>query len=373
MSVLVWLVIAGLIFVNALYVAAEFAAVGARRNRVRLLAQEGDSRAAWVLPIVEDGPSLDRYIAACQIGITFSSLVLGAFGQAALAPRLSPLLADLGRWDDLVAQGIAAAVVLIGLTSLQVILGELLPKSLALQFPSRTLLYTVSPMRVSLRLFTWFIWLLNGSGLLLLRLLRAPQVSHRHIHSPEEIDLLIAESRDGGLFEPDEQRRLHQALRLSMYPVSRVMVPKERVVAIAVDRPFDEAAAQIVDSPYTRLPVYRGSSDRIVGVLQTKDVALAAATRNGEPRVEELMRPAVEVPASTRADQLLTILRERRTQQAIVVDESGAMTGLVTIEDVLEEVFGEVSDEFKGGEPRRTPPRRLRIHAPSLRRKGGAP
>jgi putative hemolysin len=371
MSVLVWVVIAALIFINALYVAAEFAAVGTRRNRVRLLAQEGDRRAAWVLPIVEDGPSLDRYVAACQIGITFASLVLGAVGQATLARSLAPVLSDLGGWDELVAQSIATIVVLVILTSLQVILGELLPKSLALQFPSRVLLYTVPPMRASLRLFAWFIWLLNGSGLALLRLLRAPQVSHRHIHSPEEIDLLIAESRDGGLLEPDEQRRLHQALRLSMYPVSRVMVPKERVVAIDVERSFEEAVSAIVESPYTRLPVYRDAPDQVVGVLQTKDVALAAATHDGEPRIEELMRPLVAVPASTRADQLLTILRERRSQQAIVLDETGAMAGLVTIEDVLEEVFGEVSDEFKGGEPRRAPARRLRLHGPSLRRKDG--
>ncbi len=371
MIALVVLVIATLIAVNALYVAAEFAAVGSRRNRVRLLAQEGDRRAAWVLPVIEDVAGLDRYVAACQIGITFSSLVLGAFGQATLARDLGPLLAGLGSFGEVVAQSTAALVVLIGLSSLQVILGELLPKSLALQFPTRSLLVTVPAMRGSLRLFSGFIWLLNGSGLLLLKLLHAPRLAHRHIHSPEEIELLIAESRDGGLLEPDEQRRLHQALRLSVYPVSRVMVPRDKVVAVDSGSAFADVVDAILQTPYTRLPVIAGDGTP-VGMLQTKDVALAATTSGSDARLEDVMRPAVVVPASTRADELLTILRERRSQQAVVVDEHGVMAGLVTIEDVLEEVFGEVGDEFKGDQAQADARRRrLRLGAPRLRKPGG--
>jgi CBS domain containing-hemolysin-like protein len=370
MSPATWFVIALLILVNALYVAAEFSIVGTRRNRVRILAEDGDRRAAWALPIMEDGARVDRYVAACQIGITFSSLVLGAFGQATLARDLAPMLEELGSASSVAAQSVAALVVLLFLTALQVVLGELLPKSLALQFPTRTLQTTVTPMRGSLWLFAPFIWLLNGSGVILLKLLRATQVSHRHIHSPEEIDLLIAESRDGGLLEPDEQRRLHQALRLSMYPISRVMVPAERVEAIDAGRPFDEVVGEVIASPYTRLPVYRGDRGNVVGMLQTKEVALAVATGGEGPRLDDLLRPAVSVPASMRADQLLALLRERRSQQAVVVDEGGRLAGLVTLEDVLEEVFGEVSDEFKGGEPEvaRRGARALRLprrrHAP---------
>ncbi len=369
------LVVVGvLVLVNALYVAAEFSAVGARRNLVRLLAQDGDRRAGWVLPVIEDVAGLDRYVAACQIGITFSSLILGAFGQATLARDLAPLFTGLGWLGETAAQSTAAAVVLIALTSLQVILGELLPKSLALQFPTRTLLLTVPPMRVSLRLFAGFIWLLNGSGLLFLRLFRAPRVAHRHIHSPEEIDLLIVESRDGGLLEPDEQRRLHQALRLSMYPVSRVMVPRDEVVAVDLASPFADVVDVIVESPYTRLPVYSGAGRRVVGMLQTKDVAFAATTLGADARLEDVMRSAVTVSASTRADDLLTVLRERRSQQAVVVDEHGALAGLVTLEDVLEEVFGEVGDEFKGDEAQvAAARRRVRLPAPRLRHRKKLP
>lgn len=368
MSPFTWAVIALLIAVNALYVAAEFAAVGTRRSRIRMLAQDGDARATWVLPIVEDAARLDRYVAACQIGITFSSLVLGAFGQATLARDLAPALEGLGGWGEAAAQGVAAFLVLLLLTTLQVILGELLPKSLALQFPTRALMLTVPPMRASLRAFAPFIWLLNGSGILLLRLLRAPQVSHRHIHSPDEIDLLIVESRDGGLLEPDEQRRLHQALRLSMYPVSTVMVPAAQVAAIDADVPLAEVVGEVVESPYSRLPVYRGSRDNVIGLLQTKEVALAVAKGMTEDtRLDDLLRPIVRVSASTSADRALTILREGRSQQAVVTDEHGSMVGLVTLEDVLEEVFGEVGDEFKGGTAARAP-RRRRLTALRLRR-----
>ncbi len=364
MNPVAWLIVALLVFVNAFYVAAEFAAVGTRRNRIRMLAQDGDARAGWVLPIVEDPAKLDRYVAACQIGITVSSLMLGAFGQATLARDLAPLLEDLGGWSEAAAQGLAALVVLLALTGLQVILGELLPKSLALQFPTRALMLTVAPMRASLQVFRPFIWLLNGSGILLLRLLRAPQDSHRHIHSPEEIDLLIVESRDGGLLEPDEQRRLHQALRLSMYPVSTIMVPAAQVAALDAGLPFTQVVEEIAASPYSRLPVYRGSRDNVVGMLQTKDVAVAAARGPAAGvRLEDLMRPVVRVGASTSADQVLTILREGRGQQAIVTDDHGGMAGIVTLEDVLEEVFGEVGDEFKGGAEARPPRRRL----PALR------
>lgn len=369
MSPFTWAVIALLITVNALYVAAEFAAVGTRRSRIRMLAQDGDARATWVLPIVEDAARLDRYVAACQIGITFSSLVLGAFGQATLARDLAPALEGLGGWGEAAAQGLAALIVLLVLTTLQVILGELLPKSLALQFPTRALMLTVPPMRASLRVFAPFIWLLNGSGILLLRLLRAPQVSHRHIHSPEEIDLLIVESRDGGLLEPDEQRRLHQALRLSMYPVSTVMVPAAQVAAIDADLPLAEVVGEVVESPYSRLPVFRGSRDNVIGQLQTKEVALAVARgTTGDTLLDDLLRPIVRVSASTSADRALTILREGRSQQAVVTDEQGRMVGLVTLEDVLEEVFGEVGDEFKGGSAARSPRRR---RSPALRLRRG--
>jgi putative hemolysin len=367
MTAFVGLVIFFLIAVSALYVLAEFAAVSVRRSQLRQLAEEGSTLASSLLPIVEDAGKLDQYIAASQIGITISSLGLGFYGQATLAVWLAPLFEQWAGLQTITAQSTSALVVLIGLTILHMVLGELVPKSLALQYPTQSALYTLLPMRWSLKLFSWFIVVLNGSGIALLRLLGVSQLSHRHIHSPEEIELLIAESRDGGLLEPDEQRRLHRALRLGMLPVRQLMVPQIQVSAIDIDTPIDELLRKLTDSFYTRLPIYRDAPDNTIGMLHAKDVAMHYA-EHGSITIEKLIRPITIIPENMTADRLLPLLRERRTHQAIVVDEFGRVTGLVTLEDVLAEVLGELSDEFKAGQLR--PDRLLdgRVRLPGLMR-----
>lgn len=368
MTLSVWVVLLCLIAVNALYVLAEFGSVSVRHTRIRQLAAEGHGLASRLLPVLEDTGALDRYIAACQFGITWSSLVLGAYGQVTLAAHLVPLLERWGGLREVVAQSTAAAVVLVSLTALQVVLGELVPKSLALQYPTQVALYTVLPMRWSLALYAWFLTLLNGSGLAILKLLGIPQGRHRHIHSPEEIVLLIAESRDGGLLEPDEHRRLHQALQLSVRPARHLMVPRLRMASLDVDTPTGGVLQRVIESPYTRLPVYRGSPDNVIGMLHTKDLAVQYAEHGRIPPLEGVMRPIMSVPESMRSDRLLKFLRDQRTHQALVVDEFGAAAGLVTLEDVLAELLGEVPDEFKAGQPQ---PERLpdgRVRLPGLLR-----
>jgi magnesium and cobalt exporter, CNNM family len=346
-----WVIIVLLIVLTGLYVAAEFAAVSARRSRLRRLAEDGDAWAARLLPVLEDPRALDRYIAASQVGITLCSLILGAYGQATLAPRLMPLVGRFERLQPSTVESASAAIVLIFLTTLAVILGELVPKSLALQNPTRTALFTVLPMQWSIRVFSWSIALLNGSGVLLLRALRLPSTGHRHVHSPEEIALLIAESRDGGLLEPQEQVRLHRALRLGLRSARQLMVPRSRLAAIDAALPFDEVLRVVAVSPYSRLPVFRGSIDNIVGILHTKDVVMRYV-RGGGLSVAALMRPIVRVPDTMPADRLLTFLRERRSHQALVVDVSGSVVGLITLEDVVGELLGGVADEFKSVQAR---------------------
>lgn len=348
-----WAVIALLILLTALYVAAEFAAVSARRSRLRRLAEDGNALAARLLPVLDDPRELDRYIAASQVGITLSSLILGAYGQAVLGPRVTPLFADLAGLDDQAAASTAAAVVLIVLTTLAVILGELVPKSLALQDPTRTALATVLPMQWSLRAFAWSIALLNGSGVLLLRILRVPATGHRHVHSPEEIELLIAESRDGGLLEPEEQVRLHRALRLGLRTARQLMVPRDRLAAIEVSLPFDEVLRSVAESPYSRLPVYQDALDNVVGILHTRDLAIHFVQSDAPASIASLMRPIVRVADTMPADRLLAFLRERRSHQALVLDVQGKLAGLITLEDVLSELLGGVSDEFKQAGRRR--------------------
>lgn len=370
---LAWAIIALLILFTALYVAAEFAAVSARRSRLRRLAEDGNLLAARILPVLEDPRELDRYIAASQVGITLSSLILGAYGQATLAPRIAPLFERFGPMQADTAQSTSAVFVLICLTTLAVILGELVPKSLALQNPTVTALATVLPMQWSMRAFSWSIALLNGSGVLLLKLLGVPATGHRHVHSPEEIALLIAESRDGGLLEPQEQVRLHRALRLGLRSARQLMVPRARLAVIDAELPFDEVLKIVAASPYSRLPVYRGSIDSIIGILHIKDV-VTRYVQAGALTVTALLRPIVSVPESMPADRLLAFLRERRSHQALVVDVQGAVAGLITLEDVVAELLGGVADEFKTMQvrPIRLSDGRLRIPG-SMRLEQAAP
>lgn len=359
---LAWVIITLLILLTALYVAAEFAAVSARRSRLRRMAEDGHVLAARILPVLDDARELDRYIAASQVGITLSSLILGAYGQAALAPRIEPLLVRFGGMQPPAAESTAAAAVLVFLTTLAVILGELVPKSVALQNPTGTVLFTVLPMQWSIRAFSWSITLLNGSGVLLLRLFGVPSTGHRHVHSPEEIDLLIAESRDGGLLEPQEQVRLHRALRLGLRTARQLMVPRARLAVLDAALPFDEVLRIVAGSPYSRLPVFRGSVDNIIGILHIKDV-VTSYVKTATMSVASLLRPIVRVPETMPADRLLAFLRERRSHQALVVDTANAVVGLITLEDVVAELLGGVADEFKSVEsrPLRLSDGRLRI------------
>lgn len=345
------LVVTALILFNALYVAAEFAAVSVRRSRIRQLADDGNPLASWLLPVLESPAALDRYIAACQIGITLSSLILGAYAQATIAVWLTPAFIGLGGMQEAAAQSTSAAAVLLVLTVAQVIFGELVPKSLALQHPTHTALYTLLGMVPSQWVYRPFIKWLNGTGLLLLRLMGAPPHGHRHIHSPEEIELLIAESRDGGLLEPDEHRRLQRALRLNLRQARQLMVPRLKISALDISTPINSVIEVVARSPYSRLPVYRDSIDNIVGLLHTTDLVRWLVGDTPSETLAALIRPMASVHESVTADRVLKQLRERKSQLALVVDEHGGTAGLITLEDVLSELLGDVGDEFKPGEP----------------------
>ena len=345
------LVVAALILINAVYVGAEFAAVSARRSRIQQLADDGHPLAAWLLPLIESPADLDRYIAACQIGITLSSLVLGAFAQRTIAVWVEPFFVEWGGLQGVAAQSTSAAVVLLILTVAQVIFAELVPKSLALQYPTQAALYTLIPMLPSLWLYRPFIKWLNGSGLLLLRLLGSPSQSHRHIHSPDEIELLIAESRDGGLLEPDEHRRLQRALRLNLRQAKQLMVPRRKVSAIDINTSLAEVIPLVAESPYSRLPVYRDTVDNILGMLHTKDLVRWIVNGARDESLASLLRPIASVHESVTVDKVVRELRERRSHLALVVDEFGGTAGLLTLEDVLSELLGDVGDEFKAGDP----------------------
>jgi CBS domain containing-hemolysin-like protein len=344
------LVVAALILVNAVYVAAEFAAVSARRSRIRQLAENKNRLACWLIPILDTPASLERYIAACQIGITVAGLALGAYAQATIATALTPWIIRTGIQASTAGEA-SIAIVLLLLTTAQVIFAELVPRSLALRYPTNAALYAVIPMAPSMWLYRPFITWLNATGLLLRRLIGAPPKAHRHIHSPEEIELLIAESRDGGLLEPDEHLRLRRALRLNLRQAKQLMVPRPAISAIDITTPLDQVIRLVTQSPYSRLPVYRDSIDNIMGMLHTKDLVRSLVGGTPGATLETIIRPIASVHESVTVDRVLRHLRERRTHQALVVDEFGGTSGLITLEDVLAELLGDVGDEFKSGEP----------------------
>jgi CBS domain containing-hemolysin-like protein len=328
-------------------VAAEFAAVGVRRSRLRRLCEDGNATAARLLPVVEDPQRLNRYIAASQVGITLSGLVLGAYADAVISPRVAPLIV---RWSPIApndGESLASVLVLVSLTTLSVIVGEMVPKTIALRYPTGTALKTARPMLWSARMYAWFIVILDRSAAALRGLLRIPTATHRHVHSPEEIGLLIAESRDGGLLEPQEQVRLHRALRLGLRNAQQLMVPRARLAALDLNTPLSDVLRIVATSPYSRLPVFRRTLDDVVGILHTKDVVTYFLERGKSGTLAGLVRPVLRVPAAMPADRLLGFLREKRSHQALVVDASNAIIGLITLEDVLGELLGSVPDEFK--------------------------
>lgn len=339
MSATVWVVLAILIAANALYVAAEFGAVSVRRSRVRRLAEAGGWLARRLLPFLEDAASLDRYVGVSQIGITLSSLVLGAYAQATLSEALVPVLDAWTGVSRVTAISISAGIVLAALTALQLVLGELVPKALALQYPTETALATVLPMRWSLTVFRPLLVVLNGTALLFLRLVGSSGHTHRHLHSPEEIDLLIAESRDGGLLEPEEQQRLRRALHLGTRKVRDLMVPLAQLAMLPVDAPAAEILHQATATPFSRLPVYRGSRDEVIGFVRVKDLAERYAS-DGTVGMDRLLRPVSRLDEELPADRAVYELRERRAHLAVVTDRTNRALGLITIHDLLNALLG---------------------------------
>lgn len=359
--IFVVLTVATMIGLNALYVAAEFATVSARKTRISQLAGEGNRLARSLLPIMEDPAALDRYVAACQLGITISSLVLGAYGQSAIAARLvtplttaiqaiEPGLMRLGiegtaTLATAAAHSISATGVLIFLTVLQVILGELLPKSIAVQYPEEVALVLTVPMKWSLALLRPLIWLFNGSGILVLRLLGRPvKESRASIHSPEEIELLMTESHEVGLLDDRERLMLRNALRLRELTARQVMLHRTRLLAAPIESSVMELMNKSLEAGFSRIPLYRGSIDDIVGFVHIKD--LFKLKLQGLEDVSSIIREVVYVPETMPISELWTELNNKRKYLAVVFDEYGGTSGLITFEDLIEEIFGELQDEF---------------------------
>ncbi len=336
--------IALMVFANALYVAGEFSTVAARKTRVSQLAAGGNPLAKQLLHFLENREELDRYVAACQLGITVSSLVLGSYGQSVIAPYLVALADELGLGTAAIVS-FSAVLVLLILTMLQVVFGELLPKSIAIQYPERVALAVVVPVRWSIFIFQPLIWLFNGSGNLILRLLGVEHTAeHGHMHSPAEIEILVTESHQGGLLDSEERQMLRNAFRLRDLTAREVMAHRTRMVAAPVESSVLDLLNLALDAGHTRIPLYRRHIDEVIGFVHLKD--LFRLHVEGDENLAGILRSIVHVPETMPALDVWQALQEQQQYMAIVFDEYGGTAGLITVEDLIEEIFGEVQDEF---------------------------
>ena len=327
--------LAALILLNAFFVAAEYALVTSRRTRIMELEHEGNRGARLVLGITNDPP---RFIAAMQLGVTIVSLAIGALGEQVLSRKLEPWMATF----------VAVIVALLIVTYFEVVIGELVPKGIALGHPERVALAVSRPVRWFFLVFRPLIWLLQESTAVMLRRLGLePPGAEHDAHSEAELRMLLSSSADQGEIEHEEQEMLYKVFDFADKEVSDVMVPRPEVVAIAIALPAEEALKAVLESPYTRYPVYRDSLDDIVGILHIRDLIEALHDRGlGSVDLESLVRPAYMVPETKDLGALLTEFRRTNQHMAIVIDEYGSMEGIVTLEDLLEEIVGEIEDEF---------------------------
>jgi putative hemolysin len=325
--------LAALLLLNAFFVAAEYGLVTARRTKIVELDQQGNRRARDVLKIVSRPP---RFIAAMQLGVTLTSLGIGALGEPVLAELLDPVLATF----------LAIAIAFIVITFLHVVIGELVPKGIALGYPERTALAVSAPVRGFFVLFAPLVWVLQRSTAAVLHVLSL-QPPGVEAHSEAELKMLVRTSSEAGEIEHGEREMLYKVFDFADKEVHEVMVPRPEVVAIKADLPSEEALAALLESPFTRYPVYRDSLDEIIGVLHVRDLFAALHDRGiAQVEIAQLLRPVYIVPETKDLAALLAEFRKQNQHMAIVVDEYGAMEGIVTLEDLLEEIVGEIEDEF---------------------------
>ncbi len=336
MTLLFELVAVGvLILMNAFFVAAEYGLVTARRTRIVELHHQGNRRARDVLRITGDPP---RFIAAMQLGVTLTSLGIGALGEQALADA----------FGDVMATVLAVLLAYLILTFLHVVIGELVPKGIALSRSEGTALAVAVPVRTFFIVFRPLIWFLQRATEVVLRWLGlSPPGGEDAVHSEAELRMLVSQSTQHGEIEEQEQEMLYKVFDFADKEVADVMVPRPEVVALSIDLPPEQCLEAVMDSPYTRYPVYRQSLDHVVGILHVRDLFGALRDRGmHEVTIEDLVRPVHIVPETKDLAALLTDFRRTNQHMAIVVDEYGEMEGIATLEDLLEEIVGEIEDEF---------------------------
>ena len=340
------LAVVALVLANGFFVAAEFALISVRGTRIAELVAQGNQPAKWAKKALENP---DQVIAATQLGITLASLGLGWVGEPALSHLLEPLILLFPvNIQSEVSHSIAAGLAFAIITFLHVVVGELAPKSIALQNPEKTSLRVARPTLWMEWVFKPFIWALNGTGNYLLKALGVqPASGHELVHSVEELKMIVTASAEGGVVEDEEREMLYAVFDFGELLVRQVMIPRTEILGFEIDMNLDESIKIAIHSTFTKFPVYDDDLDNILGVVHIKD--LLRAEHDPERRkclARDLIRDAFFVPETVHVRRVLQEFRKRRQHIAIVMDEFGGTAGLVTLEDLMEELVGEVSDPF---------------------------
>ena len=336
------LIVAILILANAYFVAIEFALVAVRRTQIQLWVEEGRRGASSAADAIGH---LDDSIAATQLGITIASIGLGFVGEPLVARLIHPLLVLVGMGSVIALHSVAVGIAFALITFLHVVVGELAPKAVALDRPGRVALWGARPLLIFGRVFRPVLILMNGAGNWLVRAVGVRPAGDSHaVHSPEELSLLVSEAREAGRIRPYAGRILGNVFRISRTRVRDVMVPREQVFAVAVGEDPDPLLEVLRETGFTRLPVYQGSLDNVVGILHTKDLFHLYAKR-GVVILADALRPVVEIHPELPVVDALRRFRRGRKHLAVVREKGGPVLGVCTLEDVLEEIVGEIEDE----------------------------
>ena len=335
-------VIVFLLFINGFFVAAEFALVKVRKTRLEQLINDGNNQAKIALKLTDN---INKMLAAAQLGVTFASIALGWVAEATMVQLVSPIIkyVPLGH---ITVHAIAVPISFLLVTYFHVLLGEQLPKCLALKHTEKLALIIAGPMSMFISLFKPLVWILQVSGDAILKVLHADNEDHSLVHSTEELDMLVDVSYNEGVLNETEAEMLHNMFKFSDLMAKQVMIPRTDMICVPDDITYDEINKLALENGYTRYPVYEKENiDKIIGFIHVKDLYSIAMTKE-EYSVQSLLRPIILIPETMTLDNLMLEFKKLHSQMAVVVDEYGGTAGLITLEDVLEEIIGEVQDEF---------------------------
>lgn len=337
-----------LVLLNGYFVASEFSLVAVRKTRIDELVKRGNPAAKLVQRALTD---LDSLISATQLGITIASLALGWVGEPFLARIFEPFFSFLPKQlSGITAHGVSIAVAFILITILHIVIGELAPKSVALQRAEKVSLVIIAPLLLFTTVFRPFIWFLNGAGGLVLKLFGfIPPSGHQLVHSEEEIKMILSQSAQSGVIARQEAEMAHKVFKLGDIPVKTIMVPRTEIIAFNVVMTVKEVTKRIEHTLHSRFPVYEHSIDSIIGFIHVKDIYREVLRDKEQKSLAEInvIRDIISVPEAKTADEVLLDMQRKRIHIGVVTDEFGGTTGIVTMEDIIESLVGEIQDEFE--------------------------